>query len=136
MRTKRVFNVKQEAFSIIYKGLSIVKNWLKPVRAPLNTAWKSIRIRSFSGPYFPALGLNTERYSISVQMREKTDQKSSEYRHFSRSEKIWLFKLENTVNKLKLIICEKTRKSKILSSVIKGIWKYHEKTFFIMVKVY
>ena len=25
---------------------------------------KSIRIRSFSGPYFPALGLNAERYSV------------------------------------------------------------------------
>ena len=27
---------------------------------------KSIRIRSYSVPYFPAFGLNTERYSISV----------------------------------------------------------------------
>ena len=33
---------------------------------------KSVRIRSFSGPY-------------SVQMREKTNQKNSEYGHFSRS---------------------------------------------------
>ena len=38
---------------------------------------KSVRIRSFSGPYFPAFGLNTERKSISpysVGMRENTDQ--------------------------------------------------------------
>ena len=28
---------------------------------------KSVRIRSFSGPYFPAFGLNTERKSIYVQ---------------------------------------------------------------------
>ena len=34
---------------------------------------KSVRIRSFSGPYFPAFGLHT-------------DQKNSEYRHFSHSE--------------------------------------------------
>ena len=34
---------------------------------------KSIRIRSFSGPYFPAFGRNTERYGV------------SEYGHFSRS---------------------------------------------------
>ena len=25
---------------------------------------KSVRIRSSSGPYFPAFGLNTERYSV------------------------------------------------------------------------
>ena len=41
---------------------------------------KSVRIRSFSGPYFPAFGLNTERYSVlcispySVRMRENTEQ--------------------------------------------------------------
>ena len=34
---------------------------------------KSVRIRSFSGPYIPAFELNT-------------DQKNSEYEHFSRSE--------------------------------------------------
>ena len=34
---------------------------------------KSVRIRSFSGPYFPTFGLNMERYS--------------EYGHFSRSDK-------------------------------------------------
>ena len=44
---------------------------------------KSVRIRSFSGPHFPAFGLNTERYS--VHMRENTYQKNSEYGHFSRS---------------------------------------------------
>ena len=32
---------------------------------------KSVRIRNFPGPYFPAFGLNT-------------DQKNSEYGHFSR----------------------------------------------------
>ena len=43
---------------------------------------------SYSGPYFPAFGLNTERYGeISpylVQMRENTDQNNSEYWHFLR----------------------------------------------------
>ena len=34
---------------------------------------KSVHIRHFSGPY-------------SVQMRQNTDQKNSEYGHFSRSE--------------------------------------------------
>ena len=27
---------------------------------------KSVRIRSFSGPYFPAFGLDTDRYSVSL----------------------------------------------------------------------
>ena len=38
---------------------------------------KSVRIRSYSGPYFPGFGLNTEivRTSpYSVRMRENTDQ--------------------------------------------------------------
>ena len=44
---------------------------------------KSVRIGSYSGPYFPAFGLNTERYSpYSVRMRENADQNNSEYGHF------------------------------------------------------
>ena len=30
----------------------------------LVTAWKVSKYRVFSGPYFPAFGLNTERYSV------------------------------------------------------------------------
>ena len=45
---------------------------------------KSVRIRSFSGPHFPAFG-DTPYLSVLVRMRENTDQKNSEYRHFSRS---------------------------------------------------
>ena len=47
---------------------------------------KSVRVRSFSGPYIPAFGLNTERYPYSVRLREKKDQKNSEYGNFSRSD--------------------------------------------------
>ena len=52
---------------------------------------KSARIRSYSGPYFPAFGLNTERYSVSlciqhsVRILENADQNNSEYGHFLRS---------------------------------------------------
>ena len=49
---------------------------------------KRVHIRSFSGPLFPAFGLNTERYEVSVysvRIRENTDQKNSKYGHFSRS---------------------------------------------------
>ena len=37
---------------------------------------KSVRIRSYSGSYFPAFGLN------SVRILENTDQNNSEYGHF------------------------------------------------------
>ena len=32
---------------------------------------KSVRIRSFSGPYFPAFGLNTERYGVSLLIQSE-----------------------------------------------------------------
>ena len=32
---------------------------------------KSVLIRSFSGPYFPAFGLNTERYSVSLRTQSE-----------------------------------------------------------------
>ena len=47
---------------------------------------KSVSIRSYSRPYFPAFQLNTGSISpYSVRMRENTDQNNSEYWHFSRS---------------------------------------------------
>ena len=44
---------------------------------------KSVRIRSYSGSYFPAFGLRISPHS--VQMRENTDQNNSEHGRFSRS---------------------------------------------------
>ena len=32
---------------------------------------KSIQIRSFSGPYFPVFGLNTERYGVSLRIQSE-----------------------------------------------------------------
>ena len=32
---------------------------------------KRVRIRSYSGPYFPAFGLNTERYSGSLRIQSE-----------------------------------------------------------------
>ena len=32
---------------------------------------KSVRIRSYSGPHFPAFGLNTIRYSVSLRIQSK-----------------------------------------------------------------
>ena len=34
---------------------------------------KSVRIGSSSGPYFPAFGLNTERYSVSLRIRSECE---------------------------------------------------------------
>ena len=34
---------------------------------------KSIRIQSFSGPYFLVFGLHTERYSVSLRMQSKCE---------------------------------------------------------------
>ena len=51
---------------------------------------KCVRIRSYSGPHFPAFRLNTEIWRISsysVRMRESADQSNSEYGHFLRSQR-------------------------------------------------
>ena len=32
---------------------------------------KSVHIRSYSGPHFPAFGLNTERYSVSLRIQSE-----------------------------------------------------------------
>ena len=32
---------------------------------------KRVRIRSYSGPHFPAFGLNTERYGVSLRIQAK-----------------------------------------------------------------
>ena len=32
---------------------------------------KSVRFRSFSGPYFPVFGLNTERYGVSLRIQSE-----------------------------------------------------------------
>ena len=32
---------------------------------------KRVRIRSYSGPHFPAFGLNTERYAVSLRIQSK-----------------------------------------------------------------
>ena len=39
---------------------------------------KSVRIRSYSGPHFPAFGLSP----YSVRLQENTDQNNSKYGHF------------------------------------------------------
>ena len=62
---------------------------LDPIVSQSRQCAKIVRIWNFSGQYFPTFVLNTEILRISpylVQMQENTDQKISEYGHFSRNE--------------------------------------------------
>ena len=56
----------------------------------VHTAWKVPKYEVTSGPYFPAFGLNMERYKVSLRIQskcgEKKDQNNSKYGYFSRSE--------------------------------------------------
>ena len=49
---------------------------------------KSVRIRSYSSPCFPAFGLNPERYSASLHIQSKCEKMltriTPEYGHFLR----------------------------------------------------
>ena len=60
----------------------VVRNGLISFRARVQCV-KSVHIHSFSGPYFPAFGLNTERYSVSLLIQ-------------SGCGKMWTRKIPNT----------------------------------------
>ena len=75
---------------------------------------QSVRIRSYSGPYFSAFGQNTERYPYSVRMRENTNQNNSEYGHILRNDKFLTLrnleaepKIKQQLNENKVIYCIK-----------------------------
>ena len=69
---------------------------------------KSVRVRSYSDPYFPAFGLNTERYGVSLHIQSKcgkiwtrmTRDKETFYavslRILSKCRKIWTRITPNT----------------------------------------
>ena len=52
---------------------------------------KSVQIRSFSGPYFPAFGPNTKRYGVSPRIQSEygkiRTRKNSVFGQFSHSER-------------------------------------------------
>ena len=66
----------------INNQLIICINWEASLR-------KSVRIRSISGPYFHAFGLNTERYAVSFRIKSKCpeniDPKNAKCGHFLHS---------------------------------------------------
>ena len=57
------------------------------------TVWKVSKYGGFSGPYFPALGLNTEIYSVNFRIQTEygkiRTRKNSVFGHFSRSESVF-----------------------------------------------
>ena len=55
---------------------------------------KSVRIQSFSGPYFPAFGLNTEVYRVNFRIQTECG-KRSEYGEFLRN--VLLFRLVDLI---------------------------------------
>ena len=83
----RIFqNFKNNNFSEHLQVTATCK-YLEPFRTNLahyrNTHFVSVRIRSFSGPYFPAFGMNTD----AIRIWENADQKNSKYGHFLRSDR-------------------------------------------------
>ena len=78
------------------KGHTSVKNNSLTIHKILKTPiqLEMCPCSEFFGPHFPVFELNTERCSVSlhilysVRMRENTDQKNSQYRHFSRGHNI------------------------------------------------
>ena len=63
----------------------------------LLTTWKVSKYRAFSGPYFLAFGLYTERYGVSLPIQSECGQirtrKNSVFGHFSHSDWIIIFGL-------------------------------------------
>ena len=78
---------------------------------------KNVLIRSYSGPYFPVFGLNTERYRLSLRIQSECrklrtrQQTNSEYRHFSRSTmlsfflSLFYFSSDNALYLSRAILC-------------------------------
>ena len=68
----------------------VVAKYLFLTEKKTNHSVKSVRIQSYSGPYFPAFGLNTERYGVSLcipsEHGKNADQNNSKYGPFSRRE--------------------------------------------------
>ena len=75
---------------------------------------KSVHIRIYSGPHFfrhfPALGLNTERYSVSVRMRENAGKMRSRiwtlFMLFTQL--MWIY--SKSMNNLKIKVYERVLK--------------------------
>ena len=72
VRTKRSFNMKQEAFSIIFKGVSAARDYLRPKSGPLRIDNRKPPTEVFfNNPYkdyflFIYFYLKAEKYLLSI----------------------------------------------------------------------
>ena len=81
---------------LLYKAIKISRSTLGSclrflnVRGRKEHCVKSVQIRSFSGPYFPVFGLNTEIYSVNLCIQSKyrkiRTRKKVVFEHFPRSD--------------------------------------------------
>ena len=92
---------------------------------------KNVHIQSFSSPYFPAFGLNTEIYGdlrckspYSSWMWGATDQKNSEYGYFLRSEgciSVWAISSFCSYSDVLLVIFVfRSKKLEMFSNIARG----------------
>ena len=83
-----------------------------------NTAWKESKYGVISGPYFPAFGLNTERYEVSLRIQSECGKiwtrNNYVFGHFSRSLK--LLKLNESLDDPSLFLL--TRKDTFLLLIL------------------
>ena len=79
--------------SVFVSSICFIHNFLKKSLLycwrMLSTAWKVSKYGVFSGPYFSAFGLNTERYFVSLRIQSECGKirtrKYSVFGHFSHS---------------------------------------------------
>ena len=56
---------------------------------------KSVRIQSFSRPYFPAFGMNTERYAVSLRIQSECRKHGPEIRELSPNTRTFYAAISN-----------------------------------------
>ena len=57
---------------VLLVSISKARVYVPPISIDCNVHWvKSARVRSCSGPYFPAFGLNMERYWVSLDIQSE-----------------------------------------------------------------
>ena len=88
-----VFNFWFSDILVKYRKRPVVWNgFIKP-----NIVWKVSKYGVFSGPYFPAFGLNTERYGVSLRIQSECGKirtrKNYVFGHFSRSVSLNIYSL-------------------------------------------
>ena len=66
LKTAIIFHIKQMPFLLSQRMLFCAQQMLWVYHCV-----KSVRIQSYFGPYFPAFGLNNDRYSLSLPIQSK-----------------------------------------------------------------